>query len=562
MSSTTYKMPALLKLPLELLQEICRELAVRRFTNIHLAKVALTCRALYLAANPILWERLPGLEPLLNLMPPERWDEASLKFYYDASQASKLASAPNSCPLPDFWAPIRELANRVKVIDIYPLPRATQNKILQANPRRKLLPHVHTVRLAQDKARSLEFVRGSVDYYRHFLRFIISFSCITDLSMDNAHRLAIRQGEFPRLRSLTRDDDSLSEAVVDALQQHPTQLQVVQSLTSHRLLGHLDIYIPFGPHPELFEGLARLRRLAFLRIEFRSIEESGQSPWIERRPKYPAGAFPALEVLHVYGVPFADAAALLQSCPKRPLLNSVYVDSPETEPPANVLALTETIERVCDPAYLQDVVLCRRIADAQFDDVAYQWTLTYEHIAPLASISGLKSFGLGCFWRVHFTQEQWTHLARSWPELFMLEIIVIESYEPAGACCTLATLATLAAHCPALTRIYLPLEATTIPPVPGTPNRLAIDAQEDVCIALNYPKDIGNAQEVAAFLQHTFGSGVRFDLGYQLDEDNKTFELERRDKEWEKVMSLTSGTRGPERGMPRGLLSVEWSKEE
>ena len=78
MSSTTYKMPALLKLPLELLQEICRALAVRRFTNIHLAKVALTCRALYLAANPILWERLPGLEPLLNLMPPERWDSAPL----------------------------------------------------------------------------------------------------------------------------------------------------------------------------------------------------------------------------------------------------------------------------------------------------------------------------------------------------------------------------------------------------------------------------------------------------------------------------------------------------
>ncbi|KAI5886636.1 uncharacterized protein SCHCODRAFT_02693331 [Schizophyllum commune H4-8] len=562
MSSTAYN-PAFLKLPLELLREICRELVVQRFSDIHLAKVALTCRALYLAANPILWERIPGLEPLLKLMPRKSWDKASLNVYYDAYKASKSASAPNTCarPVPDFWAPIRELANRVKYIDIYPIPWARQKKILQANPTHKLLPNVDTVRLTQDKARLLLFSRGSVDYYCHFLKFILSFSHVTVLSMDNAHRLATRQAHFPRLSSLTRDGDLPSKSVVDALQQHPAQLQVVQSLTSHRLLGHLDIYIPFGPHPELFEGLARLRRLAFLRVEFRSIEESGQSPWIERRPKYPAGAFPALEVLHVYGVPFADAAALLQSCPRRPLLNSVYVDSPETEPPANVLALTETIERVCDPAYIQDVVLCRRTSDAQFNDAAYQWTLTYEHIAPLASISGLKSFGLGNFWRVHFTQEQWTHLARSWPDLFMLEMIITAFYGPTTTCCSLATLATLAAHCPALTRIYLPFEATTIPLLPAPPNRPATDA-EVVRIVLGDPKDISNAQEVAVFLQHVFGPGVRVDLGYELDEFDKKPELERRDKEWQKVMSLTSGTRGRSRCAPRGLLSVQWSEQE
>ena len=43
-----------------------------------LARLALTSRALYLAANPILWESLPGLEPLLDLMPPEAWDGTPL----------------------------------------------------------------------------------------------------------------------------------------------------------------------------------------------------------------------------------------------------------------------------------------------------------------------------------------------------------------------------------------------------------------------------------------------------------------------------------------------------
>lgn len=91
MSLRTFNNHGLLKLPVELLQEICRELQDRDDDDDYsdtqedfdddnpehikdLARLALTSRALYLAANPILWESLPGLEPLLDLMPPEAWD--------------------------------------------------------------------------------------------------------------------------------------------------------------------------------------------------------------------------------------------------------------------------------------------------------------------------------------------------------------------------------------------------------------------------------------------------------------------------------------------------------
>ena len=95
MSLGTFNNHGLLKLPVELLQEICSELQDRDDDDDYsdtqedfdddnpehikdLARLALTSRALYLAANPILWESLPGLEPLLDLMPPEAWDGTPL----------------------------------------------------------------------------------------------------------------------------------------------------------------------------------------------------------------------------------------------------------------------------------------------------------------------------------------------------------------------------------------------------------------------------------------------------------------------------------------------------
>ncbi|KAL1728802.1 hypothetical protein EV714DRAFT_285425 [Schizophyllum commune] len=440
MSLRTFNTHGLLKLPVELLQEICRELQDwddddDDYSDMHgdfdednpehikdLARLALTSRTLYLAANPILWGSLPGLEPLLDLMPPESWDESAIKARYDTPKDP----ASKTRPLPDFWAPVRKLADLVKRICIFPIPSRLQTMIMLARPSQKLLPRVTTVYLIQDKERRLEFKNGCADHYLKFLKFIIPFSGITDLNIDHTHSLALSQARFPQLKLLVEyyyKSNLGPEAVIDASQYRDAQLNLARSIITYQHLRHLDMAFSFGPNEEFLEGLARLQQLAFLRVGFDQVDESDQTSWIERQPKYPTDAFPALELLELDGVAFADATAILQSCPKRPNLRSIVIESVELEPSTALLALTESIKRVCDPAVLAEVYLCRDVPlMEEFYDASFDWPLTFEHVEPLTALSGLETIGFGGFCGMTITEEQWAQLDRSWPNLLVSEV--------------------------------------------------------------------------------------------------------------------------------------------
>ncbi|KAI5890722.1 uncharacterized protein SCHCODRAFT_02750445 [Schizophyllum commune H4-8] len=432
MSLETSDTPWFLKLPVELLQKICRGLQGIRVdkgeSDKHLARLALTCRALYLVANPILWESLPGLEPLLDLMPPEAWDESVIKARYETPKGS----ASKARHLPDFWAPVRKLADLVRHISIFPIPSRYQTMIMLARPSQKLLPRATRVILDQDRKRKLEFKNGSIDHYLKFLKFIIPFSGILDLdlSMDHIHTLALRQARFPQLESLichTIDFDMWPGAVIDAFQHRDAQLDLARSVTGLQHLRHLDMLFPFGPDAELFEGLGRFRHLSCLSVVFEPVGQTEQTVWIGRRSKYPADAFPALESLQLEGVSFTDAAALLQSCAKRPSLRYIAIRSAGMDTPAALLALTETIKRVCDPAVLAGVHLRRYPLSVMrdFDDSSYDWLLTFEHVEPLAALSSLETVVFGVFCEMTITEEQWAHLERCWPNLLIREVLIL-----------------------------------------------------------------------------------------------------------------------------------------
>ena len=75
MAPLPHALPPFLCLPLELQDVICRDTGLGRKD---LARLALTCRAWYIAANTILWENIRGLGTLLALMPEGTWNCESL----------------------------------------------------------------------------------------------------------------------------------------------------------------------------------------------------------------------------------------------------------------------------------------------------------------------------------------------------------------------------------------------------------------------------------------------------------------------------------------------------
>ena len=77
MSGSPSRKSHLLNLPVELADKICRYVGSGDASRKQMADVALTCGALYGVAYRILWEDLPGLEPLLNAMPAGTWEGAS-----------------------------------------------------------------------------------------------------------------------------------------------------------------------------------------------------------------------------------------------------------------------------------------------------------------------------------------------------------------------------------------------------------------------------------------------------------------------------------------------------
>ena len=76
---------------------------------------------------------------------------------------------------------------------------------------------------------------------------------------------------------------------------------------------------------------------------------------------------------------------------------------------------------------------------------------------------------LSMFCGVRITEEEWELIGKSWPRLQSLSMRPRHNIQPA---CSLATLVTIARHCPALHKLYLPFNTAVLPEIQ------ALDAAE------------------------------------------------------------------------------------
>ncbi|KAL1717909.1 hypothetical protein EV715DRAFT_202247 [Schizophyllum commune] len=435
MSGSPSRKCHLLNLPVELADKICRYVGSGDASKKQMADVALTCGALYGVANRILWEDLPGLEPLLNAMPAGTWEDSA------ALEESDLDS------LTEFWQPIRHLAAHVKAITIYPIPLAQQEKIMRCTPSR-----------------------------------------------------------------------------------------MARNLSHYKNLKRVDFDLPFSPHPEILEGLAAMPTLSFVSIKFYAFLDSGRPKWIGRRPKFPQHSFPALEHLYLKGASFADAKALLES-DDRSMLRAISIASPEQETSTTLVALLETIKCLCTPAYLREALFTRLL----IYDAENEWPVTFEHVKPLTSFSGLESVGFGRFCGMEITEEQWIYMAQLWPNLRTLEMLCHDkNYQPALALCSIATIAAVVRLCPSLECLKLPFDFSNMPVLP---DGVEFPRHTFKLVLAGMPSHIKQTYEdVIDFLDRALW-GVIIDLAYDCELDAFRNEDTRyAHEQWTSLKYVTDGT--------------------
>ncbi|KAL1671410.1 hypothetical protein EV122DRAFT_226626, partial [Schizophyllum commune] len=121
--------PPRLAIP-ELLFEIFRD---GRLSRRDLSRAALVCRAWHVVADVVLWEDMPGLAPLLMLMPPDAWTMTFRRALRASDWTNVLTRSCSVRRLTLFGAP----------------PECIQRAIVACPPPTNLLPKLQTLTLTQ-----------------------------------------------------------------------------------------------------------------------------------------------------------------------------------------------------------------------------------------------------------------------------------------------------------------------------------------------------------------------------------------------------------------------------
>ncbi|KAI5884821.1 uncharacterized protein SCHCODRAFT_02594652, partial [Schizophyllum commune H4-8] len=406
-----------------------------------LRRLCLVSRAWKDAAEPVLWETLDSLRPLLNLLPDDAIPSRHayrytppLEVYQD--EEGVLRERRREL-VPEDWSVWRRLARLVRFIHIdFAIYLEDQQRILRCPPGAFLLPRLRAIEL-----RSRQFT--PID--SAFLRLLLA-PTITEVCQHQNFLPATSWSYIvASLPSLThfrlRTEDASAEfcsALVKALDARPTLQRV--SLT----------FDSANSSAGLLPSLATCPALHDLRIYAMDTNDD------DRRAVVPCQGFSALKHLSCIGTSLPFLYSVLSSRPALPL--STLDADVRMRAPADLHALLSTISAHVDRGALTQI----EVANARWDFEHVPTPLSPDALRALAGFRALTVLALGRISALALADADWREAAGWWPELEHLRIEMDRAADPAGAC-PLAALGHLARGCPRLVHLEMPVDATVVP---------------------------------------------------------------------------------------------------
>ncbi|KAL1662300.1 hypothetical protein GGF50DRAFT_59288 [Schizophyllum commune] len=317
----------------------------------------------------------------------------------------------------------------------------------------------------------------------------------------------------------------------------PAKRYDIQFIGALRICPRLrDIDIKFEPWitAHILEVLAQLPSLQTLRLRFgnhanpsESVESSLDSP------SYSFPAFPALRSLTIDGLAPSAVARLLSTSTPTPL-HDIRIECPYGHGYLDPLHMTKAQMTALIELVTSQLVPYSSLRTLHLVGYGYQrYTLTLEELLPLSRFPELRDLSIGIrSTTFSLTDGDCERTAGWWPYIKTLLLgPEICGYRDTGKV-SLQALLHLAARCPDLTHIRLPLDASIVPefqPTPGPYPRLYMLHVGDA--------PIDNAARVGEFLKATFPKAR--DLWY--DSDHYDDEVDRREAAWDVVYEMLTG---------------------
>ncbi|TRM58903.1 hypothetical protein BD626DRAFT_633675 [Schizophyllum amplum] len=483
-------MHAALQIP-EICYAICAEMS-----RDALSKLSRVSRDWSDIANIYLWGTIDSLVPLLCLMSADLW-------YLLSDASPHHTSFHFTRPLtPEDWVPVLKRCRLVEVLSLHEYDAPTfaaddVQSMLDCPPPFTLLPRLRSLNLYTHtdlQHTRTKFYLGLIPPTLKVLRVQgtwphgISFTRVAEVC--------------PELESLDCDCSDLEAITSGVASDLARAIRGWPSLTAVDIrLGRLGL-------AAVLPSLARLPSLSS--INLRCFGESQISPLL------PENSFPSLSYLVLFGIHLPVVDTILCSCTMRPIdtlsLTPCTVSSSE-----ELIHTMRCIQEHCEPLELLRFLMDFDVGDPD------EWTLRFEHLAPLAHFPNLLHVTVRGPGHTDISDDELAPLAKRWPHLERLTIGT-NIYRSGGErLCSLNVLSAFASNCRKLTHLTLPLNAA-----------VSLDVHSPMLRHVNLKNlHVGDApiedpQEVALFLSALYPNLERvcYEEGMDAEEVDPTIRVE------------------------------------